>query len=169
MNIRAATLSDAPAMSAVLTRIIEAGGPGRPHDKAFVKACYLKHPDQLVCWVAENDTGQVVGFQSLKRASPGNEYGVTIGWGVIGTHVSPNAKRQGVGKALFQVTLDIARRHALPAIDATIATDNPAALAYYEAMGFRPYGRRGRALRERFDIPALSPKTTTPPAILVPR
>lgn len=75
----------------------------------------------------------------MKRAAAGNPWGVRPGWGIVGTHIRPDAARRGVGRALFGQTLDAARAAGLRHIDATIAADNAEGLAYYEAMGFRTY------------------------------
>ena len=94
----------------------------------------------------------MLGFQSLIRAEEGNSGGVEPGWGIIGTHVRPTAARRGVGRALFEVSRAAAANAGLQTIDATIAANNPEALAYYEAMGFRPYRSLGNLIGTRFDI-----------------
>lgn len=72
-------------------------------------------------------------------ARDGNEYGAPVGWALIGTHVSPKAARLGVGRALFERTLEAARASGVPAIEAFIGAGNTQGQAYYEAMGFRDY------------------------------
>ncbi len=96
--------------------------------------------------------GRVLGFQSLKRAVENNPYGAPVGWGVIGTHILPSAARRGIGRALFEATLGIARELELPAIDATIGINNAEGLAYYEAMGFREYRRNADAISKSFAL-----------------
>lgn len=139
MQIRTATLADAPALVRVLRDIIALTGRNRPHDEAFVTRQYLANPASVRCTVALDAAGEVIGFQSLVRAEPGNRYDVPAGWGIVGTHISPRAHRQGVGKALFRSTLDAARQAGLEKIDAYIGADNPSGLNYYEAMGFKTY------------------------------
>ena len=68
-----------------------------------------------------------------------------LGWGIIGTHISPRAHRKGVGTALFAATKVAAEAAGLLSIDAYIGRDNPGALRYYEALGFRMY-------REKEDV-----------------
>jgi ribosomal protein S18 acetylase RimI-like enzyme len=79
---------------------------------------------------------------------------VTVGRGVIGTYVKPGLGRRGIGSALFSATAAAARRAALPAIDATIAADNPAGLAYYAAMGFRVHRRSPEWVGTAYAVPA---------------
>jgi ribosomal protein S18 acetylase RimI-like enzyme len=149
--IREAIPADADAMSDVLQELIAAGKRTRDADADFVLSHYLGHPHRLHCFVAVDDGGRILGFQSLKRAHEGNPYGTPIGWGIIGTHVRPSAARTGVGSRLFEATLDSARDAGLRAIEAYIGAENAAALAYYEALGFetcrRPDGAICKAYR----------------------
>lgn len=138
MIIREATATDAPQMSAFLTRLTEMGRRTRPSDESFVLDYYINGPQKIQCTLAEDD-GIVLGFQSLSLAMEGNQWGVTPGWGMIGTHVNPDAARRGVGRALFPATLQAARDYGLQKIDASIGADNAEGLGYYEAMGFRTY------------------------------
>lgn len=139
MRTRPAVTGDAEAMSAVLRAIIAAYGRERPSDPDFVLANYIAHPDRVACTVALDDAGAVLGFQSLRRARPGDHYEKADGWGSIGTHVDPRAGRIGVGTALFAVTLRAASEAGIGRIDAAIRDDNPLGLAYYEARGFRTH------------------------------
>lgn len=109
-------------------------------------------------WPAEQD-GRVIGFQSLKRAWPDNPYDVAEGWGIIGTHIHPDAGRGGLGRKLFAESLAAAKAAGLQHIDATIGADNAtigadneAGLAYYAAMGFVPYRDGDGAIPHRFDL-----------------
>jgi len=139
IRTRPAVTGDAEAMSAVLRAIIAAYGRERPSDPDFVLATYIAHPDRVACTVALDNAGTVLGFQSLRRARPGDPYGTPEGWGSIGTHVSPLAGRKGVGTALFAVTRQAASEAGIGRIDAAIRDDNPMGLAYYKARGFRTH------------------------------
>ena len=90
--------------------------------------------------------GEILGFQSLKRAVEGNPYGVTLGWGVIGTYVKQGIGRRGVGSKLFAATSQSARQNGMSKIDATIGESNAQAQSYYEAMGFRTYRKKQGAV-----------------------
>ncbi|KPU84543.1 hypothetical protein JI58_03205 [Marinosulfonomonas sp. PRT-SC04] len=146
MIVRAATPDDAPAMSAILSEILTLWGSERAHDPAHICKFYIEHPDQVSCVVAVSGAGEVLGFQSLKRAVAGNPYGVAVGWGVIGSYVKQGIGRRGVGAALFTATAKSAHLHGLHEIDVTISENNAAALGYYEAMGFRTYRRKQGAV-----------------------
>ncbi|GAU85883.1 GNAT family N-acetyltransferase [Bosea sp. BIWAKO-01] len=139
MKIRPALSADAQGMSQALDEIFAAGLRKSAGDPDWVLAHYIVQEHRIACSVAENEQGRILGFQSLRHAVKGNPYGVSEGWGIIGTHVSPHAARQGVGSALFQATMQAARTFGLRNIDATIGEANGMGLAYYEAMGFRTY------------------------------
>jgi ribosomal protein S18 acetylase RimI-like enzyme len=137
MVVREAAALDAHAMSSVLEELVAAGKRQGRADLPYTVSHYLEHPARLHCFVAADDQRRILGFQSLKLATEGNSYGTPTGWGIIGTHVSPSAARSGIGSALFDATLAGARSADLPAIEAYIGKANMAALAYYEALGFR--------------------------------
>lgn len=150
-EIRPARDGDALDLVAVQNEIHRAGLRETPVDEAQIRERYYDPEHGVACSVADSD-GRVVGFQSLKRAWPGNPYGVPEGWGIIGTHISPRVGRTGLGRRLFAASSAAARAAGLRHIDATIGADNAPALAYYAAMGFVPYREVGRAVGYRFDI-----------------
>ncbi len=126
-------------MSLILAQIIESWKSKRPSDPGHVLGFYVNHPDKIGCFVAQNENGSIVGFQSLKRAARDNPYGVSPGWGIIGTYVAPQSVGRGIGSKLFARSREAARASGLTKIDATIGKTNAAGLAYYEAMGFHTY------------------------------
>ncbi len=152
MIIRAATSGDAPGMSRLLTDILTGWGSSRPGDPDHVDAFYIHHQNKVSCLVAVADDHAILGFQSLKRAGPENIYGVTPGWGVIGTYVDQAHSGQGTGAALFAATADAARTAGLRNIDATIGAGNATALAYYSAMGFETYKTGDKSVSKVFRI-----------------
>lgn len=145
ITIRDAVVGDVVAMSNILSEIVTQWGRDRLSDPDHVRTFYIEHPDQISCVVAVSETGEVLGFQSLKRAAVGNPYDVTVGWGVIGTYAKMGKGRKGVGRALFAVTSEKARQYGVEKIDATISQTNAGAIRYYEAMGFRTYRRKSGA------------------------
>jgi GNAT superfamily N-acetyltransferase len=150
-EIRPARPADAEDMAEVQNAIYRAGLRASPVDVALVRERYLDMEYRVACTVAEQE-GRVVGFQSLKRAWPGNPYDVAEGWGIIGTHIHPDAGRSGLGRRLFATSLAAARAAGLGHIDATIGIDNSPALAYYSALGFTPYREGSGTIPHRFDV-----------------
>lgn len=151
MIIRDATLDDAAAISVFLKELTALGKRQSPDDDAFVRACYIESPHKIRCSLAD-ENGHVLGFQSLQRASADNTWGVAPGWGIIGTHIRPSAARRGVGRALFASSRRAARDAGLTDIDATIAADNPEALAFYGALGFDTYRTQDGLISKRFTV-----------------
>lgn len=150
-EIRPVRPTDADHMAEVQNAIYRAGLRATPVDVALVRERYLGMDYGVACTVAEQE-GRVVGFQSLKRAWPGNPYDVAEGWGIIGTHIHPDAGRGGLGRRLFATSLAAAKAAGLKHIDASIGVDNSPALAYYSAMGFTPYREGGDTIPHRFDV-----------------
>ena len=132
-------MADTAEISAFLQELTALGKRTMPSDEDYVRTHYITHPNNILCTVAVDEDGSLLGLQILKIASQDNVYGVTPGWGIIGTHVAPNAARRGVGRTLFAATLVAAINAGLQKIDATIGAANDQALGYYEAMGFRTY------------------------------
>jgi ribosomal protein S18 acetylase RimI-like enzyme len=151
MIIRDAVLTDVEQMSGFLKELTASGKRKSPDSEPFVRANYIEDPGKIRCSIAE-ENGIVLGFQSLKRAEAGNKWGVEPGWGIIGTHIRPSAARRGVGRALFGVSHKAAEDASIEKIDASIANDNPEALAYYEAMGFRTYRTPEGLICKCFDL-----------------
>ncbi|MEX0306230.1 MAG: N-acetyltransferase family protein [Ruegeria sp.] len=150
--IRAAAETDAKGIAEVLAALVAAGKRRKPSDTTFALEHYISDPERIRCSVAVARDGDVLGFQSLKLATENNPYEVAVGWGIIGTHIKPTAARCGVGRALFNSSLQAALKRGLPAIDATIGADNPEGLGYYEAMGFREYRRMEGAICKVFHV-----------------
>ncbi|WP_285136775.1 GNAT family N-acetyltransferase [Microbacterium sp. lyk4-40-TSB-66] len=151
IEFRDAALADVDALVEVQNAIHRAGLRPAPVDAGLVTERYFDAAHKIACTVAERD-GVVIGFQSLKRAWPGNPYDVEVGWGIIGTHIHPEAGRGGIGRSLFARSLAAAHAAGLRHIDATIGAGNAPALAYYAAMGFRPYRAGDDAIPHRFDL-----------------
>ena len=151
LTLRQAEPRDALGMAAVQTAIRQNRGQDAVSE-GHILGYYVEHPERVSCAVALDSSGTVLGFQSLRRVGTGNRHDAPEGWGVIGTHIHPAAHRMGLGRALFAVTLAAARVAGLRTLDATIGATMPAALAYYEAVGFRTWREIGTAVGKRLDL-----------------
>jgi GNAT superfamily N-acetyltransferase len=138
-------------MSAVLAAIAALQGSDRKTDVAHMLETYVLSPHRVEVTVAEED-GTILGFQSLKHAWPDNPYGVTPGWGVIGSYVLPAAAGRGIGRMLFAATRRAAQQAGIRTIDASIGKANPGGQAFYAALGFRDYRETERSVCKRFDL-----------------
>ena len=152
VTVREATANDAAGMSQILRDILTVWKSDRPSSVAHVLTHYVDHPDRLRCSVAVDGDGEILGFQSLKRATAGNAYGLPTGWGIIGTYVDAKAAGRGVGKALFVSSLDAAREASVAEIDATIGAGNETGLAFYDAIGFETYQTKPGAVCKKYTL-----------------
>ena len=152
MIIRPAQKEDAAGVAGVLHDLVIAGKRSKRHDPEFALSHYIMHSNRIECHVAESDDGKILGFQSIKWAKSGNEYGAPVGWALIGTHITPKAARRGIGEALFAFTLQAARKAGVPAIEAFIGQTKLAGQAYYDALGFVDYRRTEDAICKSFDL-----------------
>lgn len=143
IEIRRATPQDAEGIAAVIGALFDAGLRRKNGDAEWVRRHYLTDPDSLLAQVAVAEDGPILGLQSLKLATAGNPYDTPIGWGIIGTHISPDAHRLGLGRRFFEGSLAVAKAQRLQAIEAGVGIDTPQAQGYYRAMGFKSYRRVG--------------------------
>jgi L-amino acid N-acyltransferase YncA len=146
MIIRPAQKGDAAGIAGVLHDLVNVGKRTKRDDAKFALEHYIAHPDKNECFVTQEAGGRILGFQFLKLAKNGNEYGAQAGWALIGTHICPTAARRGIGKALFASTFKAAQCSGAPAIEAFIRETNAEGQAYYEAMGFADYRRAEGAI-----------------------
>ncbi|NVO58174.1 GNAT family N-acetyltransferase [Rhodobacteraceae bacterium B1Z28] len=152
VGFRSAQEGDANGIASVLQNLFDAGKRSKSCTAEFVLGHYISHPDSIRCTVAVERDGRILGFQSLRHAVANNPYDVTVGWGIIGTHIRPAAARRGIGRGLFAQTRDAARAFGLSFIDATIGAENTEGLAYYEAMGFRAYRQPEDAVSKVYQL-----------------
>ena len=141
IRIRSATGEDAAGIALVLHALFVAGLRRRDATADWVRARYIDDPNRVLAQVAVDDQGRVLGLQSLTLATVGNIYGAPPGWGVIGTHIAPDALRRGIGRRFFEASVRAARAAGLPAIEAGVGIGVPHAQGYYTAMGFESYRR----------------------------
>ncbi|MBL8562787.1 MAG: GNAT family N-acetyltransferase [Gemmobacter sp.] len=159
MILRPARPEDAPAMAALLNRIIAIGGT-TAHEAPFTPEAIITHyiagDEPICCHLAEDEQG-LIGFQSV-----GHNAALPEGWGDIGTFVASDRQRTGAGRALFAVTMTAARGAGVTVLNATIRADNAPGLGYYARRGFVDYaedpdfrlksGARVGRVSRRFDL-----------------
>ena len=134
LAVRPVAALDAPGLAELLNAVIAAGGTTAletPFTAQTLAETYLTGPKVHCCFVAEDDDGRVLGFQTLGRY-PGLPEDV----GDIGTFARIGGTRRGIGSALFADTRARATELGLSAINATIRADNTGGLAFYSRLGF---------------------------------
>ncbi len=141
--IRRAGALDARALADLLNEIIARGGTTamtQPVTGADI-AQWMQTPGAI--WhVAENDRGQLQGFQWVepKATLPADTLD-------IATFARLGATGIGIGSALFEHTKAAARAQGARFINATIRADNEGGLAYYQSRAFERY-----AFQENVDL-----------------
>ena len=134
LTVRPVATDDAPALAELLNAVIAAGGTTalqEPFTPEALDAAYLTGPNVLCCFVAEDEDGTLLGFQTLGRY-PGLPEDV----GDIATFARIGGTQRGIGSALFAATTQRAAELGLSAINATIRGDNTGGMAFYAKQGF---------------------------------
>lgn len=92
-------------------------------------------------FVATDDRGQVLGFVAACAVSSRCVYAGVIEHSV---YVHPDAREQGIGRALLQQLISSAEAAGIWTIETGIFPENTASLALHRAVGFRVVGHRER-------------------------
>lgn len=147
LTVRPVAADDAAELADLLNAVIAAGGTTAlqdPYTPEALDAAYLTGPNVHCCFVAEDEDGTLLGFQTLGRY-PGLPEDV----GDIGTFARIGGTQRGIGSALFAATAKRATELGLTAINATIRGDNTGGLAFYTKQGFVDHGvTEGVALKD---------------------
>ena len=153
--IRPVTLDDAEALFALRLDALQT------NPEAFG----ANYEDTIKNWTAESYTasrvppvdsdsiifcaeleGKLVGVMGFLREKSTKTKHSGVIWGVF---TKPSARGQGIGKKLLQAIIDHARNcEGLAIINLTVITENQAAIALYEKMGFIAWGTQPDALRD---------------------
>lgn len=147
-----ATPQDADGMSALITPILKEWNSTRRGDADHMLKNYIQRPHSIRCTAAKDESGRVIGFQSLVLATEDNPYNTPVGWGIIGTYVALDAGRGGIGRLMFSDSIKAALTSGIETIEAAIGADNEKGLGYYAAIGFQTYATQPGLIRKRFDI-----------------
>ena len=145
--IRPAVASDALGIVNVLNPIIEAGAYTAFDTPFSVEAerRYIEtFPARGIFHVALAGE-QIVGFQSMEPFATYTHAFDHVG--VLGTYVELSCRRTGIGSALFEATLEAARRKQYGKLFTYILVHNFAALRAYTKHGFSIVGTARRHAR----------------------
>jgi len=137
MISRTASRADIPAACLLLNDIISFGG-STAFQKTFnepeFSSAFITGERCITCYVCEDSSGNVLGFQALSRNSK-----LQPNWADIATFARLTPKVKGVGSLLFHATLEHIEESDIHCINATIRADNQSGLSYYTKMGFIDY------------------------------
>jgi RimJ/RimL family protein N-acetyltransferase len=137
--VRSASVDDAKAMAELFAAVAEerdgiATEP--PVDIAERAAQFARTISSSVVAVAD---GQIIGMLHVAVSRHG--------FGEIGMHVDRGWRGRGVGAALMQAAIGLAREQRLHKLSLEVFAHNTAAIALYRKCGFVEEGRRIRQYR----------------------
>jgi phosphinothricin acetyltransferase len=142
MRIRPATRNDVPAIldiynEAVLTTT--ASYDYEPRSLQHRIQWYEEHERiGFPIFVAEEDSGTIVGWSSLSRFHDRKGYQFTCENSI---YVAANARGRGIGKLLLEPLIESAKGIGLHAIIAEIDASNEASIRLHARVGFFEVGR----------------------------
>ena len=90
------------------------------------------------------DADSLIGVAALDRERGGNARHRAL---VTAVYVRAAARRRGIASGLLAMLAETARGDGVLQLELHVAVDNPAAIAAYEATGFRRFGIVPRAIR----------------------
>jgi len=130
-ELRAARIGHAPAIARLSRDAIERGLPWRWQPRAI--AGLIREPDTEV--VVAADPHSLVGFAAMRFLFERREAHLLL------MAVRASARRQGVGRALFQWLDGMARLAGIREYRLEVRVGNEGSQAFYQSLGFRPHGR----------------------------
>jgi L-amino acid N-acyltransferase YncA len=139
-RIRPATAADAEAICRIYNQGIE--------DRIATLETELRTPEERRRWlaargprhpviVAETSQGEVVGWGSLNVFNPREPYRWVADFSV---YVERGWRGKGVGSALLERLIALAREHGFHKMVLSAFPDNRGGMALYEKFGFRTVG-----------------------------
>jgi ribosomal-protein-alanine acetyltransferase len=128
MTIGPASLDDLDAIEALEAAAFPGDRLSRRSLRAFIRA-----PSRPLIVARFGD--RLAGYALLSARKDGRTARI------YSLAVEPAQARRGVGRALLQACERYARARGREALRLEVRYDNPAAIALYEKMGFRPFGR----------------------------
>ena len=132
--------------------LISADGDWRSvgDERRYLKAV-RRYPHAAV-FVAERSDGTIIGRLSLAR----DTHPASAHVADLGLMVAKGARRQGVGRALLQASIDWARASGVRKLELHVFPWNEPAIQLYERFGFLREGyRKGHYSRAGEDVDAI--------------
>lgn len=146
--IRRATAADAEAIIAILEGIASERiytAINRPWSADEQRQYLVSLSAREAIHVAEPRGKAIIGYQTLELWAPTLDSMAHVGQ--IGTFLAPEWRHRGIGEALFQSTLDFARKRDYLKFAIQVRSSNVSAQAFYQRLGFRECGRLTRQVR----------------------
>jgi len=170
ITVRRAGSLDARDMAELLAAIVRKGGTTayqRLVPRDTILQWMQRDPDRSAWHVAEEDSGQILGFQFVEphRDLPPEACD-------IASFVRLGQTGLGTGSKLFEASRQAAKELGYRWINGTIHADNEDGLAYYQSRGFEDHathpdrepgaGHRGHKISKRYDPTQAGPDPGLP-------
>ena len=135
--IRMATLQDAEAILAIYAPYVEHtvvsfeyDVPSLPDFKRRMEGIMTFYP--YLVW---EEDGRILGYAYAHRHQERKAYQ----WNAeLSVYLHPDATHRGIGTALYQAVLQLARQHRCYTVTLNVWSCNPSALAFYQRCGMAP-------------------------------
>lgn len=147
-GIRTATEADAEAIIAILEGIASEQihtAIDKPWSAERQRIYLMSQTPRETIHLAETARGAAIGYQTLDLWAP--TLNSMAHAGQLGTFLRPEWRRLGIGAALFESTLEFARKHDFLKFVIQVRASNAAALSFYGRIGFCACGRLARQVR----------------------
>jgi ribosomal protein S18 acetylase RimI-like enzyme len=147
-RVRKATEADAEAIIAILEEIASEQihtAINKPWSTDRQRQYLISLSQREAIHLAETRSGAAIGYQTLELWAPTLDSMAHVGQ--LGTFLKPEWRRQGIGVALFEKTVEFAREHDFRKFVIQIRSSNVAAQSLYGRLGFRACGHLARQVR----------------------
>jgi L-amino acid N-acyltransferase YncA len=139
ITVRKAGDLDAREMAELISAIIRKGGTTAFTEEITrddILHWRRNHPERSAWHVAENDRGELLGFQLIAPHPDLPPEACDVA-----TFVKVGQTGLGIGSKLFEASRKSAHALGYVWINATIRADNAGGLAYYQSRGFETYAK----------------------------
>lgn len=139
--IREATAADLEAIRAIYNQAVAettSTWDHQPRAAADHQAWYAVKQESGFPVLVAQEAGEVIGYASYGLFRPHSGYAATMEHSV---YVHPGHHRKGVGRALLEQLIPLAREHGVHVLIGGLSADNEASLALHTALGFAEVAR----------------------------
>lgn len=137
MIVRPARPADAPRITAIQNPVIrDTAITFNPVEKT--EAEIVRAIRDMPCFLVAEDVDRILGFASYDQFRKGKGYARTMEHTII---LAPEARGQGVGRALLAAIEDHARAANVGSLWAGVSAENPQGVAFHTRAGFEEIAR----------------------------
>jgi phosphinothricin acetyltransferase len=137
--VRLATLADAAGVHAIYAPIVRDTVISFEYEPPTVDEMRVRMAKVLehFPWLVYDRDGEVLGYAYASRHSERAAYDWSAN---VSVYVAAEARRMGVGMALYRALFDLLRRQNIVNVYAGITLPNPASVGLHESLGMTPVG-----------------------------